>query len=80
MPEAADLFVVCHSCGAEVSKYVTECPYCGERVQKRAPKIARGQIAAGGPKPKRQRRVRRSRDSSRFTTQSQVVAVVLAAA
>ena len=79
MPEAADLFVVCQSCGAEVSKYVTECPYCGERIQKRAPKIARGQIAAGGPKPKRQRRVRRSRDSSRFTTQRPVVAVVLAA-
>jgi membrane associated rhomboid family serine protease/DNA-directed RNA polymerase subunit RPC12/RpoP len=39
----ADLFVVCKSCGSEVSQYVTECPYCGNRVRKRAPKIARGE-------------------------------------
>jgi hypothetical protein len=37
----ADLFVVCKNpeCGAEVSPYVTECPYCGRRMQKRAPKL-----------------------------------------
>ena len=37
----ADLFVVCKNpdCGAEVSPYVTECPYCGTRLQKRAPKL-----------------------------------------
>jgi hypothetical protein len=34
-----DLFVVCKHCGAEVSPYITECPYCGKRLQKRAPKI-----------------------------------------
>ena len=34
-----DLFVVCKSCGSEVSPYVTECPYCGQRVRKRAPRI-----------------------------------------
>lgn len=34
-----DLFVVCKNCGSEVSPYVTECPYCGERVRKRAPKL-----------------------------------------
>ena len=34
-----DLFVICKSCSAEVSPYVTECPYCGQRVRKRAPKI-----------------------------------------
>jgi membrane associated rhomboid family serine protease len=34
-----DLFVVCKNCGAEVSPYVTECPYCGQRVRKRAPKL-----------------------------------------
>ncbi len=28
-------------CGAEVSPYVTECPYCGTRLQKRAPKLDR---------------------------------------
>jgi membrane associated rhomboid family serine protease len=37
-----DLFVVCKNCGSEVSPYVTECPYCGQRVRKRAPKLDRG--------------------------------------
>jgi membrane associated rhomboid family serine protease len=37
-----DLFVVCKNCGSEVSPYVTECPYCGQRVRKRAPKLERG--------------------------------------
>lgn len=36
-----DLFVVCRNCGSEVSPYVTECPYCGQRVRKRAPKLDR---------------------------------------
>ena len=39
MPPAPDLFVVCKSCGSEVSSYVTECPYCGTRLRKRAPKL-----------------------------------------
>jgi membrane associated rhomboid family serine protease len=34
-----DLFVVCKNCSAEVSPYVTECPYCGQRVRKRAPRL-----------------------------------------
>jgi membrane associated rhomboid family serine protease len=38
---APDLFVVCKSCGAEVSAYVTECNYCGARLRKRAPKLDR---------------------------------------
>jgi membrane associated rhomboid family serine protease len=38
-----DLFVVCKNCSSEVSPYVTECPYCGQRVRKRAPKIERNQ-------------------------------------
>ena len=29
------------SCGSEVSPYITECPYCGTRLRKRAPKIER---------------------------------------
>lgn len=37
-----DLFVICKNCSSEVSPYVTECPYCGQRVRKRAPKIERG--------------------------------------
>jgi membrane associated rhomboid family serine protease len=50
-----DLFVVCKNCGSEVSPYVTECPYCGQRVRKRAPKIERG---AEGSSRKRQRKPR----------------------
>ncbi len=40
----ADLFIVCKNpeCGAEVSPYITECPYCGARLRKRAPKLDRG--------------------------------------
>jgi len=37
----ADLFVVCKQCGAEVSPYITECPYCGNRLRRRAPKLPR---------------------------------------
>jgi membrane associated rhomboid family serine protease len=51
-----DLFVVCKNCGSEVSPYVTECPYCGQRVRKRAPKIDR---ASGEPATKRRRRARK---------------------
>jgi membrane associated rhomboid family serine protease len=36
-----ELSVVCRNCGAEVSPYVTECPYCGTRLRKRAPKLER---------------------------------------
>jgi membrane associated rhomboid family serine protease len=50
-----DLFVVCRNCGSEVSPYVTECPYCGQRVRKRAPKLDR---SGGEPQPKRRRRRR----------------------
>jgi len=38
---APELSVVCKSCGSEVSPYVTECPYCGTRLRKRAPKLER---------------------------------------
>jgi membrane associated rhomboid family serine protease len=48
------LFVVCKNCGSEVSPYVTECPYCGQRVRKRAPKLDRGE-----PEEPRQRKTRR---------------------
>jgi membrane associated rhomboid family serine protease len=59
MARGADLFVVCKNCGSEVSPYVTECPYCGQRVRKRAPKIERGG-AKPEAEPKKQRRARRS--------------------
>lgn len=41
MAGTPDLFVVCKKCGSEVSPYITECPYCGTRLRKRAPKIDR---------------------------------------
>jgi membrane associated rhomboid family serine protease len=59
-----DLFVVCKNCGSEVSPYVTECPYCGQRVRKRAPKIERG--ADDEPRPKTRRTRSRSRSRPRF--------------
>ncbi len=52
-----DLFVVCKSCSSEVSPYVTECPYCGQRVRKRAPKIEK---EPAGEQPRR----RQARSSS----------------
>src|SRR4051794_11095547 len=53
MAGSPDLFVVCKNCRAEVSPYITECPYCGHRLRKRAPKLDKGAV----PKtPKRRRR------------------------
>jgi membrane associated rhomboid family serine protease len=39
MSSGADLFVVCKQCGSEVSPYITECPYCGHRLRRRAPEL-----------------------------------------
>jgi membrane associated rhomboid family serine protease len=50
-----DLFVICKHCQSEVSPYITECPYCGHRLRKRAPKLDRdGRLAE-----KERRRARR---------------------
>ncbi|MDX6667962.1 MAG: hypothetical protein QOK04_1342 [Solirubrobacteraceae bacterium] len=54
MSSGADLFVVCKSCQAEVSPYITECPYCGNRLRKRAPKLEKARRQA-------ERRARSSR-------------------
>jgi membrane associated rhomboid family serine protease len=56
-----DLFVVCKNCGSEVSPYVTECPYCGQRVRKRAPKLDRGGERQEAPKRRRRARLPRLR-------------------
>ncbi len=49
-----DLFVICKSCGSEVSPYITECPYCGNRLRKRAPKLDReGRVSERGRKRRR---------------------------
>lgn len=50
-----ELSVVCRNCGSEVSPYVTECPYCGARLRKRAPKLER---RGDGLEPKPRRRSR----------------------
>jgi membrane associated rhomboid family serine protease len=52
MSTGPDVFVICKSCGSEVSPYITECPYCGNRLRKRAPKLDR----EGRPTQKRRRR------------------------
>ncbi|MEA2246499.1 MAG: hypothetical protein QOH46_1028 [Solirubrobacteraceae bacterium] len=54
MASSPDLFVVCKNCGSEVSPYITECPYCGTRLRKRAPKIERDGTVSE-PKPKKRR-------------------------
>lgn len=56
MSSGADLFVVCRTCGSEVSTYVTECPYCGSRMRKRAPKLARPGEPQRRPRTPRVRR------------------------
>src|SRR4051794_12433602 len=57
-----ELSVICKNCGSEVSPYVTECPYCGARIRKRAPKLERRGDAL---EPKQERRRRRSRGRRR---------------
>jgi membrane associated rhomboid family serine protease len=54
-----DLNVVCKNCGSEVSPYITECPYCGQRLRKRAPKLRQeGEGVELAPAPGRRRRLR----------------------
>ena len=47
-----ELSVICKNCGSEVSPYVTECPYCGARLRRRAPKLER-RGDGFEPKPRR---------------------------
>jgi membrane associated rhomboid family serine protease len=51
-----ELSVICRSCGEEVSPYVTECPYCGTRLRKRAPKL---ELRGDEITPHQSRRARR---------------------
>jgi membrane associated rhomboid family serine protease len=50
MSSGADLFVVCKQCGSEVSPYITECPYCGHRLRRRAPKLPRENVPGRSPR------------------------------
>jgi membrane associated rhomboid family serine protease len=56
---APELSVVCRNCGSEVSPYVTECPYCGTRLRKRAPKLQRDGDEIKVREGRRERRLRR---------------------
>jgi membrane associated rhomboid family serine protease len=62
-----ELSVVCRSCGSEVSPYVTECPYCGHRLRKRAPKLERegDEIRVSESRRDRRKRMRRERSERR---------------
>jgi membrane associated rhomboid family serine protease len=60
MAEQVDLNVVCKNCGSEVSPYITECPYCGQRLRKRAPKL-RPDADSAELAPAKQRRRRFAR-------------------
>ncbi len=55
MSSGADLFVVCKQCGSEVSPYITECPYCGHRLRRRAPKLPRAEALSRTPRARARR-------------------------
>jgi hypothetical protein len=57
MSSGADLFVVCRQCGSEVSPYITECPYCGHRLRRRAPKLPRASRSHSGDTASRRSRI-----------------------
>ena len=78
---APELSVVCKSCGSEVSPYVTECPYCGARLRKRAPKLQRRGEGLEARTPRRRRRLRfgRARVESFDTVRPYATIAVIAA-
>jgi len=79
-----ELSVICKNCGSEVSPYVTECPYCGARLRKRAPKLERrgDELAAQEPRRKRRRLPRPGRPSFDVSVDRPyaTIAIVLASA
>lgn len=79
-----ELSVICKNCGSEVSPYVTECPYCGARLRKRAPKLERrgDGLEAQEPRRRRRRMPRPGRVSFPVSTDRPyaTIAVVLASA
>ncbi len=65
MSSGADLFVVCKQCGSEVSPYITECPYCGHRLRRRAPKLPSQNAPSKAPRGLSHRlRLRRTRTAT----------------
>ncbi len=60
--------MVCKQCGSEVSPYITECPYCGNRLRRRAPKLPRAHGRERRPKRGRLRALLRGREGVRAGT------------
>ena len=56
--------MVCKSCGSEVSPYVTECPYCGTRLRKRAPKLERVGDELTAKESRRTKRTRKRKEAA----------------
>ncbi len=78
-----ELSVICKNCGSEVSPYVTECPYCGTRLRKRAPKLERRGDALEARRPRRRLRLlprRRSRPEGAAFRPYATLAAILASA
>jgi membrane associated rhomboid family serine protease len=69
-----ELSVVCRSCGSEVSPYVTECPYCGARLRRRAPKLQRDgdELRVRESLRARRRRILRERRAKRERTRPRI--------
>ncbi|MFY9264934.1 MAG: rhomboid family intramembrane serine protease [Solirubrobacterales bacterium] len=59
-----ELFVICNNCGSEASPYVTECPYCGHRLRKRAPDLKK----ARRDEEKAERRAQKQTEKERTRT------------
>jgi membrane associated rhomboid family serine protease len=78
-----ELSVICKNCGSEVSPYVTECPYCGARLRKRAPKLERrGDGLEAKPRRRKRPRIlrRRQREAVAGFRPYATLAVVLGSA
>jgi membrane associated rhomboid family serine protease len=73
-----ELSVICKNCGSEVSPYVTECPYCGTRLRKRAPKLERRGDALEAKLSRRARRLRLRRQRAGRTAPARPYATLAA--
>jgi len=75
-----ELSVICKNCGSEVSPYVTECPYCGARLRKRAPKLERRGDGLEAKRPRSRPRRRRPRPRLEAGRPYATLTVILASA
>ncbi len=76
---STELNVVCRNCGEQVSPYVTECPYCGTRLRKRAPKLElRGDEIAPRESRRARRRAARARRIERLGERPYAVILAIA--